>query len=92
MMFNFDTGDAAGVDAASRVHIVGRDCMKPWSVGVSGDQGHLVFQGKVGESFFHPILADIIFGGAGRIQHAEMLQRAPEVPDKKTGKLPEGGV
>ena len=34
----------------------------------------------------------VIFGGAGRVKHAEMLQRTPEIADQKAVQLPAGGV
>lgn len=69
--------------AASGVHVgqVGR--VEPRLVRMPGDERDAGRQGKVGQPFFNQILVAVILCGAGRVKHAEALQRTPEIADQK---------
>ena len=84
--------DTAGMDAAPAVDIIRSVRGKAGPVGVAGDQCCALLPGVVGKTLLRSVPAGIVFGGAGGIQHAEMLQRSPEITDEKPGKAPEGGV
>ncbi len=67
------TGNATGMNTTSAVHVVGGSGIKPWFVGMTRNEMELVLDGKIGQALFYPVLLGVIFGGAGRIQHTEML-------------------
>lgn len=80
------------MDTASGVHIGQVGWAESRFVCMSGDKGDTRRLGKTGQPFFDPILVTVIFGSTGRVKHAEALQRAPEIADKKAVQLPSGGV
>lgn len=67
------TGNAAGMNTTAAVYIVGGSGIKPWFVGMTCNEMELVLDGKIGQALFYPVLLSVIFGGAGGIQHTEML-------------------
>ena len=91
-LFNFQAGDTTGVDTAPGVHII-RGCrVKMGPVGMAYNQRHTLGLGIIAQTAFDPVLAGIVFGCAGGVKDAEVLQGFPEITDQKAGKLPEGGI
>ncbi len=89
---DFDTGDTAGVDAASRVIVAGRVGGKDRTVRVSCDQDAAVFPGPAVQPGFTFVFYMIVFGGAGGIKNTQVFQRIPDIPNQKPGEGPERGI
>ena len=91
--FDFDTGDAPGMDAAPVVEIgtfAGLGKNRP--VGVSGYH-NLVFTGREGAQLFFNFFRFLAGTAAPyRRQKTDELQRPPKIPDKKAGQGPQGVV
>ena len=77
---------------ASRIIIERRLLRQHGAVGMSGDQDMLPFSGPLAQAFFAFFLYLVILGGAGGIQKAQILKRAPEIPYQKAGQRPERGI
>lgn len=75
--FNFQTGDAARVDAASAVAVVYILRCECGAVCVAGDKDMVLLFGPVVEPFFRFIFPRVVLGGAGGVKDTEMFQRFP---------------
>ncbi len=91
-MLDLKTGNTVGVYAASAVAIRKVGFGKSGAVRVACDENDLFLSGKAVKALLRLLLSGIVFGGAGRIKDAVMLQGFPEVSDKKAGKAPERGI
>lgn len=90
--FDFQTGDAVRVYAASAVTVRKIRLRQGGAVGMPGNQENLFFFGKGLQPFFTGLLAGIIFSGAGGVENPVVLQWSPEVSDQEAGDRPEGGI
>lgn len=91
-MLDFDAGDAAGMDATSRVAVWGVNGSDHRTVGVPGDQDKVFFFGPVGQLFLSMAFSMIVFGRAGGVQKSQPFRRSPHVPHKETAKGPQIAV
>ena len=89
---DFNTGDAAGMNAASRVVVIGGFCWQDRAVRVPGNQNAAVLLCPLLQTDFAVVLYMVILGGAGGVEDTEIFQRAPEIADEKTGEWPERRV
>lgn len=86
--FDFEAGNAAGMDAASAVIIIRIVFGQSRTVCVPGDQNVIFLIGPVVQALFCFVLSRIVFGRAGGIEYAVAFQRFPQISDEKTGKFP----
>ena len=80
-MVDFQTGDAAGMNAASAVIIIRVVCGKCGTVCVSGNQDLDFLLFPVMQTLFRLMLSRIVFCGACRVENAVTLKRFPKVSD-----------
>ena len=90
--FYFYACDTERVDAAPRVIVAGGFVGQNGTVRMPGNQNAVVFLRPLVQAHFTVIFDMIVFGGAGRIQYAQIFKGPPDIADKKTGKRPERRV
>ena len=76
-MFDFKTGNTAGMNTTAAVIIKAVFLRKSGAVCMAGDQDMVLLFGPMMEPLFCFVFSRIIFSCAGRIENAEMLQRFP---------------
>ena len=76
-MVDFQTGDAAGMNAASAVIIIRIIYRKCGTVCVSGNQDMVFLYSPVMQTLFRFIFSRIVLSGACRVENTVMLKRFP---------------
>ncbi len=80
------------MDAASRIIVMGGDVRQRRAVCVPGNQNAAVFLRPPVQAVFAFVFDSVIFGGACRVEYAQIFQRAPDISHKEAGESPERGV
>ena len=75
-----NAGDTPGMYAAADIDIMGIRGQHG-AMSMAGDEGSVVEIRPFAQFPLGALLGGVIFGGAGGIQNAYLLQRLPEVPD-----------
>ena len=70
-MFNFEAGDALGMNTAAAVIIIAVCFRKRRAVGVSGNQDMIFLLCPMLEMLFGSALAFIVLGGTGGVENTE---------------------
>lgn len=91
-LFQFDTGNPMGMNAASRVAVRGIGRTYHRAVGVPRNQDVLFPSGPLRKLFFRFPFSFIVFGGAGGIPKAQQFRRPPEITDEETADAPQAAV
>ena len=82
-VFDFNSGDACGVDAASGIKVRGIFFTNHWVMGMAGNQDMVVFCCPGVQAFFCFSFFGVVFCRTGRVWDAKAFKRLPYISNQK---------